>query len=64
MKKKKTTMMKVEMPRHNLEMIRDAVSTQIRLIDAYVNKSPEQVSRLEEYRNIWFDLYDIVGYSK
>lgn len=61
---KKTAIMTIEVTRHNLEMLRDAVSTQIRLIDAYVNKSPEQVSRLEEYRNIWFDLYDLVGNPK
>ena len=41
---------------HNLELIRHALSVEIRLVDSYINKSQEQLAHLEELRDLWFDV--------
>lgn len=43
--------MKIDISRRRLELIDEALATQIRLIDAYINKGPDQLERLA-----WFQL--------
>lgn len=48
--------MKIDIPISRLELIDEALATQIRLLDSYVNKAPEQQSRLARFRSVKYDI--------
>lgn len=54
----------VETTRHNLELLRGALSEEIRLVDSYINKSDKQRAHLKELRDLWFSVDEITEKSK
>lgn len=43
-----------------LELIKEALDTQVRLIDSYINKGPDQELRLARFRAVQREIEDIL----
>lgn len=43
-----------------LELIKEALDTQVRLIDSYINKGPDQEFRLAKFRAVQRDIEEIL----
>ncbi len=51
---------KFEFSRERVELMKEAVDTQVRLIDAYINKQDDQIIRLQKFQHIQYDLERIL----
>ncbi len=44
--------MKIEISREQLKLVSEALATQIRLIDAYINKEDDQIIRMMKFHRV------------
>ena len=51
---------KLEFSVERVELIKEALDTQVRLLDAYINKGPEQELRLARFRHLQHEMGDIL----
>lgn len=52
--------LKFEVSRERLELVKEAVDTQVRLLDAYINKRADQIIRLHKFQIIQSELEGIL----
>lgn len=51
---------KLEFSVERVELIKEALDTQVRLLDSYINKGPDQEHRLARFRAVQREIDDIL----
>lgn len=51
---------KLEFSVERVELIKEALDTQVRLLDSYINKGPDQELRLARFRAVQREIDDIL----